>query len=245
VLAVLLAGGGCAPRPLLERAIRARGGAVDAVVRVSDVDVHSGFPGRWRWRTVFLPPDRYAWSVETTHDPMHYLFDGTIMRVYLGGALTAEDASPDAPLRSHARVVGVALLDVLRAPNVSVRELAREELPPECRAGLAAAFADPPAVYRVCLDDRLLVRRVDGPVDLSPIGRGTVSVRFDELRRVDGLVFARRARWLLDERLLADECVTHLCVAPPELDAASFHDPSTLPGCERPLGSRPCVVDSP
>lgn len=214
-------------------------------MRVSDVDVYAGFPGHWRWRTVFLAPDRYAWSVETAHDPMHYLFDGTIVRVYLGGALTAEDASPDAPLRSHARVVGVALLDVLRSPGVSVRELGRAEMPPGCRAGLVAAFADPPGVYHVCLDARLRVRRVDGPVDLSPLGRGTVSVRFDDLRRVDGLVFARRARWLLDDQMLADECVTHLCLAPPGLDATSWRAPSALPVCERPFGAAPCDGERP
>src|SRR5262245_24062168 len=71
---------GCAPRPLLERAIRARGGPLGSLVRQVDAEVYAAFPGTWQWRTAFMLPDRYAWTVFTTGEPMHYLFDGQVVR---------------------------------------------------------------------------------------------------------------------------------------------------------------------
>src|SRR5262245_6781583 len=53
----------CAPRPLVERAIRARGGPLESVIRDVEADVRVGFPGTWRWQTAFMVPDRYAWTI--------------------------------------------------------------------------------------------------------------------------------------------------------------------------------------
>jgi len=53
LVVVLALTAGCASRPLLARAIRARGGPLHGFVRQSAADVYVGFPGAWRWRTVF------------------------------------------------------------------------------------------------------------------------------------------------------------------------------------------------
>src|SRR5207244_582861 len=107
VLAAVLLAVACAPRPVVERAIAARGGAVAGLVRDSDVQVAMGFPGAWQWRTVTALPDRYAWSITTNDQPHHYLFDGTEVRAFIGTALVSEDTTATA-LKTHARFVAVA-----------------------------------------------------------------------------------------------------------------------------------------
>ena len=98
---------GCAPRPLVERAIRARGGPLATLVREIESDVYAGFPGTWRSRTTFMFPDHYAWTVETAAEATHYLFDGHAVRGFVGGREVSVDAGPGAPLRTQARFFSV------------------------------------------------------------------------------------------------------------------------------------------
>ena len=101
---------GCASRPLLERAIRARGGALHSLVRQAEADVQAAFPGTWEWRTVFLAPDDYAWSIVTAAGTDHYLFDGRVTRAFIGGREVSVDAGQQTPLRAHARFASVTNL---------------------------------------------------------------------------------------------------------------------------------------
>lgn len=224
----LLAGVGCLPRALVDRAPP---DTIPTVVRESEVVVTLGFPGTWRWRMVVAGPDRYAWTVYTTGEPTHYLFDGTVVRSYIGGALTSEDATPAAPLRSHARFMALTRIDGLDAPGVRVRELAPSERPADTPAALEATFADTGDRYVVGFDDARRVRSVEGPVALAPFGRPVLRVVLADYRRVDGHQVPHRASWTLDGAPLAEERTRAVCVVSPSLTAAAFRTPATLPEC--------------
>ena len=224
VLAAALAGAvACAPRPIVERAIAARGGPVAGLVRDSDVQVAMGFPGAWQWRTVTALPDRYAWSITTNDQPHHYLFDGSEVRAFIGTALVSEDATATA-LRTHARFVAVANLDVLRLPGVQV-------VPGLDASILEAVFPDRGDRYSIHLDADGLVVRVEGPIDLSPIAKGTLRADYDDLRPVDGRRLPHHIRYALDGHPLADEQVRRTCVLDAGVPAAAFASPATLPAC--------------
>jgi hypothetical protein len=228
---LLMAASGCVPHTLLEQAIRARGGPLPALVRASETQVWLGFPGTWRWRTVVAAAERYAWSIETTGEPTHYLFDGRVARSFVGGALTAEDASAVAPLRSQARFMAVMQLDGLRAPNVRVRELSPAGRPSGATYGLEATYTDSGDRYLIGLDAQRLVRSVEGPVSLPPFGRPLMRVVLDDQRRVGGYRLAYRATWTADGAPLADERTLAACALDHELPATAFVVPATLPTC--------------
>jgi hypothetical protein len=122
VLAVLAAG--CAPRPLVTRAIHARGGPLHGIVRWIDGDVHASFAaGHWKWRTAYLVPDHYAWTIVTLGETNHHTFDGTTQRTFIDQRQVAEDARPGAPLRTHLRFTAVVNLDALLLPGLRVTPL--------------------------------------------------------------------------------------------------------------------------
>ena len=229
-VAVALAGG-CAPLSLADRAMRARGGPVGAVIVVADAEVRRGYPGTWQWRRVFAPPDRYAWTIATTGEPLHYTFDGGVVRAFVGGTLSSVDASPAAPLRSQARFIAVALLDALGMPGVRVVPMAAQVLPPGVEAGLTLVFPGEEDRYTIFLDDRLRPVRVEGPVDLSPVGRGTLVARQDDFHSVAGVTLPHHVVWELDGTELADERACAVCVRAEPLPAGAFADPSGLPDC--------------
>jgi hypothetical protein len=224
----------CAPRPLLDRAIRARGGPLTSVVRQVEADVHVGFPGVWRWRTAFLVPQYYAATVYTTFGPNHYVFDGATTTAWIGGRRVSAVAAPHDSVRSQARFFAVTLLDVLRLPGVAVAETPANALPPGIAAELTVVFADDGGRYRLGLDARDLVVRADGPVVLDPVGRGRVTAAFTAFARVGRWSLPHRTAWSLDGRPLADERTLRVCPEPPTLDAAAFAEPARLP--ERPPG---------
>jgi hypothetical protein len=201
------------------------------LVRESEAVVSLGFPGTWRWRMVIAGPDRYAWTVYTTGEPTHYLFDGAVVRSYVGGALTSEDASPAAPLRSHARFMALTRLGGLDAPGVGVRDLPASHRPPGSARALEAAFADTGDRYVVALDDAGRVRSVEGPVTLPPFGRPVLRATLADYRTVDGTPLPQRTSWTLDGAPLADERTRAACLVSPGVPAAAFRAPATLPAC--------------
>src|SRR2546426_757140 len=201
-LAALVLAAGCAPRPLLERAIRARGGPLASMARQVEAEVYLAFPGTWRWRTVYMVPDRYAWTIFTAAEPDHYLFDGTTVRAFIGGREVSADTDPSAPLRSHARFTAVVNLDALRLPGVRTAPLPQAELPPGASAGLAVVLADDGSRYRLGFDGRGLLVWAEGPVRLPPLGQGQVVARFSDFRRVAGFLVPFRTSYTFgDERL--------------------------------------------
>jgi hypothetical protein len=222
---------GCLPGTMLDQAIRARGGPLGGLVRESDAQVSLAFPGPWQWRTVFAPPDRYAWTVYTTGEPTHYVFDGRVVRAFVGSALVSEDASTGAALRSHARFMGALQLDGLRAPGVRLRELSAAERPRDTATALEATFADTGDRYVIGLDPQRLVCSVEGPIELPPFGRGTLRVVQSDHRRIGAYRIPHRATWTLDGAPLADEHTRRACALSRALPASSFATPATLPRC--------------
>lgn len=221
------AGGGS----LGERAVAARGGPLDAVVRSVEADVRAGFPGTWRWRTVFRRPDRYAWTIATLGEPHHYVYDGAAVRAFVGGREVAVDASPNAPLVSHARFTAIANLDALLDPGVVASALPEAELPPGAAAGLRVRDATG-AVYRLAFDGRLLLVELRGPVSLAPWAAGELVARYDDFRRVGGFVLPFRTTYELGGTVLAEERVLAVCPNPPGLDDGAFRALARLPNCE-------------
>jgi hypothetical protein len=177
-------------------------------------------------------PDRYAWSIETNTEPYHYLFDGHTVRAFIGGHLVSLDAGSSAPLRSHARLTAVVNLDALRLPGVSVAELPPVERPPDAAAGLRVVFADDGATYRLGFDREALLTEVSGPVDLTPFGRGELTVRFADFRRVGRLRMPFQSSWRFGGTTLAEERALAVCPNLPGLIPDAFGDPARLPRCE-------------
>ena len=225
---------GCAPCPLLARAVHARGGALHSFVRASNVDVQAGFPGAWQWRMAFLSPDRYGWSIVTTTGVDHYLFDGRVVRAFVAGGEVAADAAQGAPLRTQARFVAVTTLDAEVVAGATVAPLPASELPPGVSAGVSVAFRDDGSRYRLGFDDRALLVWATGPFDVPQVGRGELTVRYDDYRRVRGLLLPFQFSYELGARRLAVERVTHVCPNDPALSAASFESPERLPACGAP-----------
>jgi hypothetical protein len=221
----------CASPPLVERAIRARGGALNGIVRTAEADVYAGFPGTWRWRTTFMPPDRYAWSIDTAGEPNHYVYDGEAVRAFVGDHEVSIAAPASAPLTSHARFTAVAHLDVLRAAGVRTAALTPDELPAGVAAGLRITLPDG-TTYRLGFDARLLLLWVSGPANLQPLGEGELTARFGDFRRVRGYLLAYRTVYDFQGSRLADERALAVCPNPPGLEQGAFVSPGRLPSCE-------------
>lgn len=225
VLAAALAGVvACTPRPLVDRMIAARGGAVAGLVRDSDVDVAMGFPGAWQWRTVTALPDRYAWSIVTSDVPHHYLFDGSEARAFVGTALVSEDVTASA-LRTHARFVAVANLDVLRLPGVQVAAVDATTI--------EAVFPDRGDRYRIRFDDQQRVTSVEGSIDMSPVAKGKLRADYDDFRTVDARQLPHHIHYTIDDQVLADERVRQTCILPNGAPASAFTSPTALPDCPK------------
>jgi hypothetical protein len=175
-------------------------------------------------------PHDAAWSVETTGEVHHYLFDGRVQRAFVGDRLVSAGVADDG-LRSLARFTAVAHLDALRLPGARVAAVAVDDLPPGAAAALDVVLLDDGARYRIALDDRLLVVSVAGPVDVPTLGRGALTARFSDFARAGGRLLPRRTAYRFRDAPLADERALALCVDPPGLDPAAFVDPARLPRC--------------
>ncbi len=223
---------GCAARgPLLERAIVARGGPVTSIVRQVQADVHAGFPGTWRFRMALLAPDKYAWTIYTSGQPDHYLFDGTAARTFVNGQEVAALTPDAAPLRSHARFMAVTNLDVLLQPGMDVAPLDDADVPSGASQGLQVRFADDGARYRLGFDTAGRLVTAIGPLDLPPYASGDVTARFDDFRPVGGRVLPHRVHYELRGAPLADETLTSACIDDPRFTAATFQRPDLIPEC--------------
>ncbi|MDX2168998.1 MAG: hypothetical protein SF182_18165 [Deltaproteobacteria bacterium] len=228
VLCVLL--GGCTPRPLLERAIAARGGPLRGVIMRAETRVYRVVPGRWRYTRTCRSAGGYAWQLDTAAGIDTHTFDGRVVRSFVAGELVGSDTSPSAPLRSQARWTAVSLLDALTAADVVVQPLPAEQLPSGAREGLSAVFRDG-AVYRLGFDDATALVWMQGPLDLSPLADGEASVRFGDARPVDGFLVPHRAAYDVGGQHLADEQLLEVCLTPAGLTADDFAEPAALPSC--------------
>jgi len=229
LVAIAFLAAACAPQPLVQRAIRARGGPISNLVRRVEADVFAGFPGMWRWRTAFAVPNRYAWTIETRGEANHYLFDGQTMRAFVGSLQVGEDPSADAALRTHARFVAVAALDVLLLPGVRVGLAA--EVPDGTAAALDVVFTDDGARYRLGFDAMARLIWLEGRIALPPLADGPGIARFEDFRSIERLLLPFRTRYELGGTLFADERALAVCPNVPGLTDASFRSPERLPEC--------------
>ncbi|MCW5893179.1 MAG: hypothetical protein KIT14_21910 [bacterium] len=232
--AVLLAAvaAGAAPQPaLLERAIRARGGPLESVVRRVEADVRSGFPGLWNARLAYRRPDRWALTIETTGAPDSYTWDGTAAHTVIGSRTVAVDRSPATPLHSQARFWSVVYLDALRGPGVEVTPLERQELPPGVVWGLLATWRDDGSRYRLGVDEADRVVWVRGPVQLPPFGSAELTMRFTDFRRTGRFLLPWRAEYWLAGAAILEERTLSACPDDPAATDAAFVDPALLPSC--------------
>jgi hypothetical protein len=207
----------CMRGPNVERA-RGQGGSVIRQVRTT---VYAGFPGTWRFRMTLLAPDTYAWTIYTSGQPDHYVFDGTTARTFVNGQEVAAEVAAAAPLRSHARFMAVATLDALAAPGVV-------SAPDGDR--LRITFPDG-AAYRVGLDRAGRVVTASGPLDLSPFANEDVTATFDDHRDVGGRMVPFKVHYELRGTPLADETLLSACVDDPRVTSAAFTRPDLIPEC--------------
>lgn len=228
---MLVLAAGCTPRPLVERAIRARGGPLDVLVRQGEATVRRGFPGRWQWRTVYLLPDHYALTVRGAQESFHYLLDGTVVRAFAGDRLVSRDAGSAAPLITHAHFTAVVNLDALRLPGYRVAPLPAAELEGGVREGVAVVIPDTGARYRLGFDEHDLLVWATGPLDLAPLGRGEVTARYGDFRRVGGLLLPFKTSYALAGVPVIDEQALAVCPNLLGITAAAFQSPGRLPAC--------------
>jgi hypothetical protein len=217
--------GGCLQRNPIDAAVARRGGACAAVARASTVELRVGYPGTWSARMTVAGADRYGWVYDTTGAPYGYLFDGQVVRSFVGAGLVAEDPSPLAPLRSHARYSAVMFLDALRTAGVEIRT------DPASPATLHVGFGDGETSFELLFDAAGLLTRVDGPLEFPGVPVARVTAELSDYRLVQGRWLPHRIRYNAAGRELADERVGTYCVQDQPVPAAAFRDVATLPSC--------------
>ena len=203
-------------RPLLERAIDARGGSIERIERSADGIVHVGLPGRWRWRLVFQPPERMRFTLITAGEDQQWVTDGRTASTLLGSTVVSSEPLADSEALSIVRWVAVVHLDALRDPALfRTRELAHEELPEGRAAGLLVETVTGPALgYRLLFDRQLRLVEVFGPLTVPAIASGRVHAELSDFRQVDGRWLPFRVRYGLDGTPFLEEQVTEQHVLP-------------------------------
>ena len=101
-------------------------------------------------------------------------------------------------------------------------------------AGVSVTLPDDGSRYRLGFDDRTRLVWATGPIEMPELGRGEVTARYDDFRRVGGLWLPFRTTYEINARPLAVERTIHLCPNEPGLGPASFERPARLPACAGP-----------
>jgi hypothetical protein len=219
---------GCT-RPLLERAIAARGGPLQSLSREVEADVYAGFPGTWNWRFDYRVPDALRWTIETYGEEQSVTFDGETVRFYLGDAAVAEAPPALGDFRSEVRWMQVTTLDAIgHETGIVAHEIERRDLPPGVAAGLDVTFPDG-ARYQLFFDDADLLIAADGPIVLPTIAVGRMHAVFSDFRQAGGYQLPYRGSYTLDAQPLFDERVQGYVANDPGLTAASFRGPPARP----------------
>jgi hypothetical protein len=222
VLVVLCTG---CTRPLLERAIAARGGPLTNLSRDVEAEVFAGFPGTWSWRFDYRVPDLLRWTLETYGDRQSVAYDGRAVHFYLGSARIAEAPPALGDFRSQVRWVAVTTLDALASQDgATVRELPPGDLPPGARSGLDVTYDDG-ARYALYFDASDLLIAAEGPIVLPTIAAGRMRASYSEFGVADGFRLPYRGRYTLDAQPFFDEKVLRYVPNDPRLTAASFAGP--------------------
>jgi hypothetical protein len=216
---------GCT-RPLLERAITARGGDLVSLSRVADAEVSRGFPGAWSWRLDYRVPDQLRWTIETYGEDQSIAFDGTQVRYYLGSAALPQVPSALADFMSIVRWTSVTTLDALASdPAVSVRELPRAALPAGAAAALEVIYRDDGDRYVLSFDggDRLV--GAEGPIVVPTIASGRMRATYADFSSTGGYDLPRSCTYTIDGTPFFRETVVRWVPNDLRLSAASFTGP--------------------
>ncbi|MGH0028578.1 MAG: hypothetical protein ACQGVC_02220, partial [Myxococcota bacterium] len=195
-----------------------RGGPLQGFQRTSDLVVHYGFPGRWRWQLAFQRPDRFRLTLETTGDDQSFASDGEMLRSYLGTALVAEEPAGGPCSRSLARWLAVVTLDELAGPAFRWQALPPLDGPPEATHALEAVCSADRSRYRLWFDAKSRLVAARGPITLPTLGAGQLAARFSDHRQVDGRRLPFRIVYELDGQRFVEETVESYRL---RLDAAS------------------------
>lgn len=215
----LASGEHCAP--IIDRAIAARGGAIHNLRRTVEMQVYFGFPGTWRFDYVFRVPHFYRWTVYTSEQPNHYLWDGKTMRAAVGSVVVGTDPSRNAPLRTHARWHAVTYLDSLCSGQLPVQFQSL----PDNRIGeesLLVRLRDDGSEYRLTFDRQARLRRASGPIDIPPFGAARLTQHYYDFRPAGGFWIAHGTRYEIDGTVLSEEQTLAFVANDPAIAADLF-----------------------
>jgi len=199
---------GCAaaprtPEDLAAAAIAARGGPLPRFARSSELTVHAGFEGVWRWELVYAVPSRLELQLRTAAETQTLVSDGTTLRTYLGGGLVSSEPAHGSGVAALVSFVALSNLDVLADPTqVRTEAAGGPELPAGAVRGLHAELRDlsscdlraasprcapdglPGARFSLGFDRDLRLVWLAGPVSVPGLGDGSLDARFEDFRRV-------------------------------------------------------------
>jgi len=225
LLLLALAVAGCA-RPLLERAIAARGGALQSLSRASQADVVRGFPGEWAWRFEYRVPDQLRWTIETYGEAQSVSYDGRTVRYFLGSATLPTPPAALGDFASIARWTSVTTLDALALdPDVVLRELPAGERPAGAAAALEVSYRSDGARYLLSFDgsDRLVA--AEGPVAVPTIVAGRMRATVSGFTTTAGYLLPTVGDYTIEGEPFFRETVLRWVPNDPRLVPASFAAP--------------------
>lgn len=217
----------CAPAPAEipvtpAAAIARRGGPLESFTRRSDLVVHYGFPGRWRWELSFRRPDRFRLVLDTTGAPQTFASDGHTSRTWLGSALVTEEPTRGSCTATLARWLALSSLDALEGADVSWERVVD---PDAAGRVLRARCAGQRDSFLLHFDRELRLVRFSGPVTIPTLGAGRLAGRFHDFRRVAGYLLPYAIDYTLDGQPFAEERVRELVPDDPALAADAFRTP--------------------
>lgn len=227
-VALGLAGLGCS-RPLLERAIAARGGALQSLSRVSSADVYRGFPGDWSWRFDYGVPDRLRWTIETYGEEQSVSFDGRQVRYFLGSAALPEVPAALGDFGSIVRWTAVTTLDALADdPRARVRELPASQRPAGAAAALEISYDDG-ARYVLSFDDRDRLVAAEGPIAVPTVAAGRMHATYTGFAPTGGYELPATCTYTVDGEPFFRETVLRWVPNDSRLTPESFAGPPPKP----------------
>lgn len=185
------------------------------------MQVYFGFPGTWRFEYAFRPPYYYRWTVFTSEQPNHYLWDGQTMRAAVGAVVVGSDSSGRAPLRSHARWHAVTYLDALCSGALP----AHMQSLPGPRPGdetVRVRLLDDEAEFVLQFDRQARLVRADGPIEIPPFGAARLTQHYFDFRPAGGRWIAHGTRYEIDGRVISEEQTLSFTIDDPALTPDFF-----------------------
>ncbi|MBY0274796.1 hypothetical protein K2Z84_05620 [Candidatus Binatia bacterium] len=224
LLVVATTGAACT-RPLLERAIAARGGPLESLSRESTADVYRGFPGTWAWRFDYLVPDRLRWTIETYGEEQSVAYDGTRVRYFLGSGALPDVPAALSDFASIVRWTSVTTLDALASdPRATVRELSAAERPPDAAAALEVRYDDG-ARYVLAFDARDRLVAAEGPIVVPTVAAGRMHATYADFADTEGYDLPATCSYSIDGQPFFREQVRRWWPNDPRLGTSSFAGP--------------------